>query len=224
MPRPRFEKLLPERRDQILQSAAQEFARHGYDGASLNRILAATGVSKGAAYYYFDDKADLFATVVRRYMADALGLPGLDLSRWTRRTFWEEVFALYHRALTEMKKSPWSLGLAKSIWRLSREARAQGELAAIFQYAHDFLTGLIERGQQVGAVRTDIPQELLISMMFALDGAWDQWFLEHLDSMTPRDADALVMTLVGVVRGVFEPPARPSAATRRAPTKRTRAR
>ena len=62
MPRPRFEKLPVEKQEQILEAAAKEFTAHGYDGASLNRILEEAGISKGAAYYYFDDKADLYAT------------------------------------------------------------------------------------------------------------------------------------------------------------------
>ena len=49
MPRPRFNKLSAEKRECILEAAAKEFAAHGYDGASLNRILDETGISKGAA-------------------------------------------------------------------------------------------------------------------------------------------------------------------------------
>ena len=62
MPRPRFEKLPPEKRETILETAAKEFAEFGYEGASLNQILAKSGISKGAAYYYFDNKED-FAIV-----------------------------------------------------------------------------------------------------------------------------------------------------------------
>ena len=39
MPRPRFDKLAVGKRERILEAAAKEFAAHGYDGASLNRIL-----------------------------------------------------------------------------------------------------------------------------------------------------------------------------------------
>ena len=64
MPRPRFERLDPERRGAVLDAAATEFAARGYDGASYNRIIERSGVSKGAMYYYFEDKADLYATVL----------------------------------------------------------------------------------------------------------------------------------------------------------------
>ena len=57
MPRPRFQKLAEEKRHHLLETAAKAFAAHGYEGASLNQILEQAGISKGATYYYFDDKA-----------------------------------------------------------------------------------------------------------------------------------------------------------------------
>jgi hypothetical protein len=41
-----------------MEMAAQEFAAYGFDDASVNRILETVQMSKGAAYYYFEDKVD----------------------------------------------------------------------------------------------------------------------------------------------------------------------
>jgi AcrR family transcriptional regulator len=50
-------------------------------GASLNRILEQAGISKGSAYYYFDDKADVFLTVVQRYLLEiAESIEALNLT------------------------------------------------------------------------------------------------------------------------------------------------
>ena len=83
MPRPRFDNLSTERRHDLLERAATEFALHGYEGASLNSILSGAGLSKGVFYYYFDDKADLFATVTDFAMQSVLGPlgDGFDLER-----------------------------------------------------------------------------------------------------------------------------------------------
>ncbi len=42
------------------------FAQDGYEGASMSRIAAWAGVSKGTLYNYFDGKAELFAAWVGR--------------------------------------------------------------------------------------------------------------------------------------------------------------
>ena len=66
MPRPRFDKLDPERQEALLDAAMRELAARGPEGASLNKVLADVGLSKGVAYYYFDDREDLFVTVISR--------------------------------------------------------------------------------------------------------------------------------------------------------------
>jgi AcrR family transcriptional regulator len=63
MPYPRFNKLPVEKRTKLLDSAAQEFAKYGFDDASVNRILQEAHMSKGAAYYYFEGKVDLFLSI-----------------------------------------------------------------------------------------------------------------------------------------------------------------
>ncbi len=53
-----------EKRAQILDGAATVFAADGYEGASMARIAAVAGVSKGTLYNYFDSKATLFTAHV----------------------------------------------------------------------------------------------------------------------------------------------------------------
>jgi AcrR family transcriptional regulator len=56
--------LSPEKRTQILVGAAEVFATDGYEGASMARIAAVAGVSKGTLYNHFDSKAALFTAYV----------------------------------------------------------------------------------------------------------------------------------------------------------------
>ncbi len=56
------EALSPEKQEQILRGAAAVFAEDGYEGASMSRIAARAGVSKGTLYNYFDGKAEMFAS------------------------------------------------------------------------------------------------------------------------------------------------------------------
>jgi TetR/AcrR family transcriptional regulator, mexJK operon transcriptional repressor len=56
--------LSPEKRAQILAGAESVFAADGYEGASMARIAAVAGVSKGTLYNHFDSKAALFTAYV----------------------------------------------------------------------------------------------------------------------------------------------------------------
>ena len=52
------------RREPLIEAALNEFVRQGYEQASLNDILAASGVSKGKFYHYFDSKQALYLGLV----------------------------------------------------------------------------------------------------------------------------------------------------------------
>ncbi len=54
----------PEKRRQILAGAREVFFERGFDAASMGDIARAAGVSKGTLYVYFEDKVDLFGSLV----------------------------------------------------------------------------------------------------------------------------------------------------------------
>jgi len=54
-----------EKARQILDGARAVFLRDGFDGASMNDIARAAGVSKGTLYVYFQSKDQLFAALIR---------------------------------------------------------------------------------------------------------------------------------------------------------------
>lgn len=51
--------------DQVLEGAREVFMAHGFEGASVDEIARAAGVSKATLYSYFPDKRLLFAEVAR---------------------------------------------------------------------------------------------------------------------------------------------------------------
>jgi TetR/AcrR family transcriptional repressor of mexJK operon len=54
----------PERMRRVLEAARQHFFEHGYEGANLDAIAEAAGVSKMTVYSYFPSKEALFENVV----------------------------------------------------------------------------------------------------------------------------------------------------------------
>jgi TetR/AcrR family acrAB operon transcriptional repressor len=53
-------------RDRILNTAEVVFARRGVSRTSLNEIARAAGLTRGAIYWHFKDKADLFNAMMQR--------------------------------------------------------------------------------------------------------------------------------------------------------------
>ena len=72
---------LEARRSEILDGARRAFAEHGYEGATVARLEAATGLSRGAIFHYFENKNDLFvelAMEMNTRFGDILVESGLD--------------------------------------------------------------------------------------------------------------------------------------------------
>ncbi len=57
-------KISDEKRKKILDAAIMEFSERGFDSANINSIAQNSGISVGSIYKYFDNKEDLFLTMV----------------------------------------------------------------------------------------------------------------------------------------------------------------
>ena len=76
-PRPTRTRAPEATRERLVAAAFEEIHRHGYQGTGLDTILAHAGVTKGALYHHFTDKADLAHAVIDEVIR------GLTLQRWT---------------------------------------------------------------------------------------------------------------------------------------------
>lgn len=171
MPRPRYDNIDPVKKTKLLEAAMKEFAAHGYELASINRILDAAELSKGSFYYYFDDKLDLAATVFLVCGAPEakpleLKDPGTIDDFWTelRRTSLARLQALESRRLEY-----------ECLIRLANASLTTPELAArvmpTFAPARIKMVGFFQRGVTLGALRSDIPLGTLMSLIEAAKAA-----------------------------------------------------
>lgn len=58
------DRLIAERRLEIIEAATNAFARHGVAGATMQEIAAEVGLTAGALYRYFPSKNDLLQTIL----------------------------------------------------------------------------------------------------------------------------------------------------------------
>src|SRR5579863_5529471 len=57
-------------RKKIVQSARRLFNRHGFDGVSLQQVMAGAGLTHGGFYSYFANKSDLYVEVLGCFFTD----------------------------------------------------------------------------------------------------------------------------------------------------------
>lgn len=59
-----FESLSNEKKQKILHICIEEFAEHGYQNSSTNRIISRAQISKGSLFKYFGSKEELYFYVL----------------------------------------------------------------------------------------------------------------------------------------------------------------
>jgi AcrR family transcriptional regulator len=209
MPFSRFEKMSGPKRERLLRVAAQEFAAEGFEAASLNRILQEAQIGKSSAYYYFEDKADLFATVVA-YCVDQLQLaPDRNaIAGLTAASFWGALAEAHRQPLVRARAQPWLFGAARSVMHLSAKSLEREPLASL---AHSLMGGvsqIIERGQDLGVIRQDLPSELLLAWFTAVDSASDDWLLARLEYLDDAAVAHISDQTIAAIRRALAVPER----------------
>jgi len=74
MPTDTFLNLPEEKRQRVLDAAVAEFATQPYDSASLSNIARQAEIAKGSLYAYFEDKQDLYNTLIELGAEERLAL------------------------------------------------------------------------------------------------------------------------------------------------------
>lgn len=204
MARPRFQNLDPEKQESILAAAAEEFAERGYEGASINRIIDRSGMSKGSVYYYFEDKADLFSTTFQHSVeriAQEAGWPAIEVV--SADEYWDTLLELTHRSVAFATRNEWWIRLAHSWHRLAAQAPESASLAPVVEMGRDWWRRIIVRGQELGLVRDDLPTDLLVAIAMGADQGGDRWMMDRWEELSEDELDRIVNVRVDLVRDML---------------------
>lgn len=155
----------------------------------MNRILTRAALSKGQAYYYFADKGELYRAVIERAISELADLINAKpIQPESAADYWEKTVALFGRVTAVLKQNDRLAELGRGIYR---EAAAQAAIADLLEALHTRFERLIEAGQRVGAIRSDLPLALLTDMAFAAAREADRWFALNTQHLDPQSALAL---------------------------------
>lgn len=174
--KPTFDNISPEKRRRIIETATMEFAKKGYHDASISNIASKSGVSVGSIYKYFDNKQDLFLTIVDHSISRMekllLGLAKED----------EDVIIKVEKILREIISASREDGILIKLYN-SMTAVNDKKLARQFAVEMESMTAeiyieAIKEGQKSGEIRKDIDprvaafliDNLFMSLQFSYAG------------------------------------------------------
>ncbi len=173
-PKERLKKLSEDQRNALLDPAETEFITHGYEAASLNRILVTAGMSKGQAYYYITGKSDLYLAVCVRRFEPLLDIAENSMTSLTATDdFWQIISKLCGELVEKLEKNANLAELARGIYDSSSAAAS---LAPLSYRLNHIMNQMITIGQNNGVIRSDLPDELIRNALKSAAYAIDRWF------------------------------------------------
>ena len=197
-------------REQLLDAAERVFRERGVTRTSLAEVAAAAGVTRGAVYWHFRDKADLFDA-----MCERATLPLEEALKRAGTTVLDDPLAALRMlaidALTRLATDPRTQAVFEVVFH---KCELIGELAPIatrrdrerrdcLTHVESIVTRAVDAGQLPADTDTRLATQALNSYM---GGIMREWVLDPTAFDLARVAPALIDTLIAGLRA--NPPRR----------------
>ncbi len=142
-------------RVQILDAARQLIIKQGYDATSVAEICKAAGISKGAFYYHFESKHQLFLTLLSEWLSS------LDTSFATIQNTTDSVMEQLEKmagasdVIFNTLENPIPTFLA--FWlKAYQDPKTWQDTIEPFRHYQDGFEALLESGKKSGSLKTDV--------------------------------------------------------------------
>ena len=202
-------------REQLLDAAERVFRERGVAGSSLAEVASAAGVTRGAVYWHFRDKADLYAA-----MCDRATLPLETMLTDAGSTLHASPLAalrdLALTALTRLARDPRSQAVFEVMFHKSEHTAELAPIAERKQRERRHCLQQVERVLQQAVHKGELPQDtdtaLATQALHAyIAGLMHEWVLDPGSYDLGTAAPALIDVLLAGLRAA---PPRVEAASR----------
>ncbi len=182
-------------RQALLEAALKVFSRQGYAAARLEDVAEQAGVTRGAIYWHFKNKADLYNTLVGETLGGIQGV--VDRAVGEGGTFLEiqrrvMIYIITLPEVDEVYREVMELTILKTGYEPELQEGLRAKNAAARQIEAE-LAGYFRQGIELGEVRADLDPVIgARSMMAYINGILLNWLLDQQAFSLRENTPALV--------------------------------
>jgi AcrR family transcriptional regulator len=169
---------MAETRQALILAGLAEFAEHGLDAPSLDKICARAGFTRGAFYVHFKDREDFIVAVMEwrlgAFFDAVIGTGDTEMGLGpTVRRFVEAILEMTHGAPSlglggnATAEGP-TIQLHRLLEASERSPRIQDRLVGMLEGAVQRVTDVAGEEQAIHAMREDVDAKAIGSLMVAL--------------------------------------------------------
>jgi TetR/AcrR family acrAB operon transcriptional repressor len=190
-----------ETRSRILDAAERVFSERGVSRTSLEDIAQAAGVTRGAIYWHFKDKRDLFAAMVDRVTLpmEAMVAASSDAS------VADPIASLRASAVSALKRTATDQQVQRVFDVVTHKCEYLGEMAGLNNRISAVQKGCVDRAEQAirnairrGQLRAGVnPRLAAIGLDSLLYGLISSWLANPAYLPLERHAEAMIDLFLG---------------------------
>ena len=161
------------RKDQIMNAAQVVVASKGYDQARMDDIVEKAQLSKGAIYWYYKSKKDIYLSLIdywfNEYSAGVLkSLEDKDSSS-------EQLKSLFEYFVDQFDQNPDTFKIMVEFWRTSGlDVDFNNKLQEIYSQFLEYIIDIIKNGIESGEFKEVDPRITALSILINIEGI--HWF------------------------------------------------
>jgi len=116
----------------------------------------------------------------------------------------DALLELTHRSVDWARRNDWWMKLGKAFHRLQQEPGAAAATGRLLEVGRGWWKSIIDRGQVLGLVRTDLPLDRLMEIAMGADQGGDRWMMEHWDEFPEEGIKKIVDARVDLLRDMLD--------------------
>ncbi|MEU7005932.1 TetR/AcrR family transcriptional regulator [Streptomyces sp. NPDC046332] len=158
----------PERRRELLDTAAEVFAAQGYNATTVRKIADAAGMLAGSLYYHFDSKESMLDEILSTFLTELW--EGYDAVLAAELGPRETIEALVTESFREIDRHRAAVAIYQKESRHLTDQPRFHYLSDSQQKFEKAWLGTLERGVEAGTFRADL--DIRLTYRFVRDTVW----------------------------------------------------
>ncbi|MFQ6605613.1 MAG: TetR/AcrR family transcriptional regulator [Fidelibacterota bacterium] len=158
-----------QRKEQILEAALKVIVRKGYDASRMDDIVMESGLSKGAIYWYYKSKKEIYLSLVNHWVLHY----SATLNHIVEKTIpaSEQLNSLFQYFIQQYESRPEVFNALLEFWALSsRDQDFQQKVQVVYSEFLALIETMIHHGIESGEFDLEDEQTAALSILINIEG------------------------------------------------------
>ena len=161
------------RKNQIMEAAQSVVVSQGYEKSRMDDIVKMSKLSKGAIYWYYKSKKDIYLSLVDYWFIEYS--TGVIKNLQYKQTASDQLKVLFSYFIDQFGKDPATFKIMVEFWRMANlDTDFNSKLQDVYSQFLEYIIDIIKHGIKNGEFKMVDPRITALSILVNIEGI--HWF------------------------------------------------